>query len=117
VRFKVGLDKNLDDLLASVNFDGYLYGLVVTCAPKATLRNVGCFKALCLRQSGTDGSNPVPSSRESANHLPQQQRSIGRRLILVHLGPPAMVSSFGSPQYLKKLQMLDMTPEHNEAHG
>ena len=25
MRFKVGLDKNLDDLLASVNFDGYLY--------------------------------------------------------------------------------------------
>ena len=67
MRFKVGLDKNLDDLLASVNFDRYLYGLVVTCAPKATLRNVGYFKALCLHQSGTDGSNPVPSSRESVS--------------------------------------------------
>ena len=94
--FKLGLDKNLDDPLASVNFDGYLYGLVVTCAPKAMLRNVCYFKVLCLRQSGTDGSNPVPSSRESANHLPQQQRSIGRRLVLVHLGPPAMVTGFAT---------------------
>ena len=29
MRFKVGLDKNFDGLLASVNFDGYLYGPVV----------------------------------------------------------------------------------------
>ena len=40
------------------------YGLIVTCAPKATLRNVGYFKVLCLHQSGTDGSTPVPSSRK-----------------------------------------------------
>src|SRR5262249_17374669 len=42
-------------------------GLVATCGPKATLRNVGYFKALCLRESETDGSNPVPSSRESVS--------------------------------------------------
>ena len=51
MRFKVGLDKNLDDLLAKVNFDGYLYGLVVTCLPKVTLRRVSYFRALCFRSS------------------------------------------------------------------
>src|SRR5215831_11220528 len=36
LRFKVGLDKNLDSLLAtSVNVDGYRYGLVVTATWEA----------------------------------------------------------------------------------
>ena len=52
--FKVGLDKNLDGLLASVKLGGDLYRLVVTCClvvtcvPNVTLRKVGYFKALCL---------------------------------------------------------------------